>query len=501
MAYDTDLPVPPDENILSRRPWYLIGVVLIGLSLLFRQPLLIVAGLLVIALGGVPELWYRFCLTGVTVHRGFSTRRAEIGDEVLLTLAVENGKVLPLPRLDIEDEVPEEGLAIRGATLETSVKPLRMILIHTLSLWLFQRVTRRYHMRCLARGVYAFGPLRLKSGDPFGLLSRERQDESLERLIVYPLVVPVERLGLSARAPLGERPSPRRLLEDPLRTAGVRGYVPGDEPRRIHWKATARVGSLQSKIFEPTTHHTLVLFVDVRTYENPVLGYDPELMELTICAAASVACWALEQGYAVGIYANGILAEGDEASSVERPSERREGGVEDANVALQRAIRQAQLHLRLAPGTDPQQLVRIQEGLARLIPYYASPMTEIVTAEETHLPFGSTVAYIGAATALGPEGIEHLQRLRSRSHAVMLLITGNTQLDDCRLPMQRLGDADTWRSLLDESLGQKGIDRRGRPRAERTATRAPTEHAASGEQPGPDPQQPVGRGPVLEVRP
>lgn len=496
MVYDTDLPLMPDENILSRRPWYLIGIVLIGLSLLFRQPLLIVAGLLVIALGGVPELWYRFCLTGVTVHRRFSTRRAEIGDEVILMLAVENGKLLPLPRLDIEDEVPEEGLAIRGATLETSVKPLRMILVHTLSLWLFQRVTRRYHMRCLARGAYAFGPLRLKSGDPFGLLTRERQEDATERLLVYPLVVPVERLGLPARAPVGERPALRRLLEDPLRTAGVRGYVPGDEPRRIHWKATARTGSLQSKIFEPTTHHTLVLFVDVRTYENPVLGYDPAQLELAICAAASVAHWALEQGYAVGLYANGILAEGDEAPVVERTSARQEGAVEDRDVALRRAIRQAQLHLRLAPSTEPHQLMRIQEGLARLIPYYAASITEILAAEETHLPFGSTVVYIGAATALGAEGMELLRHLRSRGHAVTLLVAGDAHLDECKLSIQRLGGADTWLSLLDEALAQKGIDRRGRPRAHAAASMRST---PTDETPGTT-SQPEGRGPVLEVR-
>ena len=42
-----------------------------------------------------------------------------------------------------------------------------------------------------------------------------------------------------------------------MRTVGVRDYRPGDSPRRLHWKATARAPgqALQVKLFEPTTTH------------------------------------------------------------------------------------------------------------------------------------------------------------------------------------------------------------------------------------------------------
>src|SRR5262249_12887058 len=164
------------------QPWYIAGFVLIFCSILLRQPVLVVVGLLVITLGLIPDLWYRFCLSGVVVSRSFSTQRAQIGDEIVLTLTVENRKLLPLPRIEIQDEVPEEGVTIRGAFLETSVKSLRAQLVNILPLWAFQRVTRRYRMRCLARGIYAFGPMRVESGDPFGFLEREVQIEAVERL-------------------------------------------------------------------------------------------------------------------------------------------------------------------------------------------------------------------------------------------------------------------------------------------------------------------------------
>ena len=307
MAYDTDMPVIPDEKILSRRPWYVIG----GLLILDQPATAATAALhrwasrrrarrcagnmvslLPLGCEHSPHFQYPAC----------GDRRRDSSDTT-----IENGKLLPLPRLEIEDEAPEEGLSIRGGYLATSVKPQRALLVNTLSLWAFQRVIRRYRVRCLARGVYTFGPIHLESGDPFGLLTRETSLETEEHLLVYPLTVPIARLGLPARSPFGERPTPYRLLEDPLQVSGARPYTLGDDPRRIHWKATARTATLQSKVYEPSAHHTLVLFVDLRTFNDPTLGYDPARLELALCAAASVATWGIEHGYAVGLYANGML--------------------------------------------------------------------------------------------------------------------------------------------------------------------------------------------------
>jgi uncharacterized protein (DUF58 family) len=457
MAADADRPIPPDENLLSRRPWYLVGVLILLLSLLLRMPLLIVAGLLVVVLGAVPDLWYRFCLSGVIVRRTFSARRAEIGDEVTLALRIENRKLLPLPRLEVADEVPEQGLAIRGAHLEASVKPLRLLQINVLSLWAFQRVTRRYRIRCLARGVYVFGPQTVRSGDPFGLLTRDRTQAEIERVLVYPLVLPIERFGMSSRAPFGERRAPRRLLEDPLRIGGVRPYEQGDEPRRIHWKATARTGELQSKVYEPSAHHTLAIFVDQRTFANPAMGYDPDLVELGISVAASVAAWGLDQGFAVGLYSNGLLAWNDDVS-VESVS----GTRLPEYAALQRAIQAATLRARIPPSTNRGQLVRMLEALARIIPYFPAPMAQVLAAEETRLPYGTTVVYIGAPPGLGDEDLALLRRLRARGHAVTLLLVGDDPIEAGDLPTTHVGTASTWQALLSESLARRGLDHQGR---------------------------------------
>jgi uncharacterized protein (DUF58 family) len=148
------------------------------------------------------------------------------------------------------------------------------------------------------------GPVRLTSSDPFGWLECEVTVPAQESLVVYPLIAPLEAFGFSSVHPLGEYVTSRRLLEDPLRVVGVRDYVLGDDPRRIHWKATAHAGALRSKVYDPPALRRLLLLLDVWNYSESAKGTDLAIQELTIAAAASLGVWALDEGYLVGLLAN-----------------------------------------------------------------------------------------------------------------------------------------------------------------------------------------------------
>jgi uncharacterized protein (DUF58 family) len=257
-----------DETLIARRPWYVLAAGLFLLSALTRQPLAFVAALFALVIGLVPELWYRQALRHLHIHQHLNEQRVFFGETVTLSISVENQKLLPLPWLEVEDEMPSSLLLLTGRASPT-YKVNRVALVNTFSLWSFQRVTRRYRLRCMARGVYTFGPAIVRSGDPFGWLVREERLPVPETLLVYPLVVPIESFGLPPRYPFGERATPHRLLEDPLWVAGVRDSVVGDDPRRIHWKATARAGELRSKVYEPSSQYRLLLLLDMNTYAEP----------------------------------------------------------------------------------------------------------------------------------------------------------------------------------------------------------------------------------------
>jgi uncharacterized protein (DUF58 family) len=460
---------PPDEILLARRPLYYIAFLLILFSGILRTPLLFVTGLLVLALAFIPELWYRYCLRQLSISRQLHTSRAALGDTIEITLAIENRKPLPLPWFEIVDELPES-LPVLNLKTTQAAKPERALFTSTFSMWAYQRVRRRYYVHALARGAYRFGPMILRATDPFGILTRETSVEESAAVVVHPLVVPLERFGLPALAPFGERKAQRRLLEDPLRISGIRDYVPGDEPRRIHWKATARMGRLQSKRYEPSTSHTLAIFLDVRTLSQALMSYDPALVELHICAAASVANWAIEQGYAIGIFANGTLGVPELAEKARGESLPEILATETRDTRLQREIERtrAALRMRIPASSRPEQLTRIFDGLARLLPYNGLPMQQLILAEERELPTGASVVYIGTENLVDVPLIVALRRLKLHGHAVSALLTQlyqsseaptehpqNLQLSG--LDTHYIGGRVTWEELLRDSLGQEAL--------------------------------------------
>src|SRR5205823_4807154 len=127
------------------------------------------------------------------------------------------------------------------------------------------------------------------------------------------------------------------------RVIGVRDYAYGDSLSRVHWKATARTMQLQSKVYEATTTHTLVIFLNVIARLDAYYGIHPELQELAICAAASVTNWAIDSDYAVGLYANTIMFMPDEMPSLsleQDPTER-----PNVEVAVSAQLERRRIHL------------------------------------------------------------------------------------------------------------------------------------------------------------
>ncbi len=71
-------------------------------------------------------VWQRDCLTAVSYRRSIGATRAEFGDEVALDIEIVNDKLLPVPWLEVDDEVPST-LDLRGATVTSDRTVTRMV--------------------------------------------------------------------------------------------------------------------------------------------------------------------------------------------------------------------------------------------------------------------------------------------------------------------------------------------------------------------------------------
>ena len=446
-----------------KKQWYYLCIAIILFALIIRQPLLLVIGFLGILVLATTDIWAKYCLQDLSYQRHFSEQRALFGEEIRLSLAVENAKLLPIPWLEIEDSVPRE-LIIKGRHMRISTARNMVILENLFSLRWYERVTRPCTVLCTTRGVHKFGPTVLRSGDVFGFLNRQESLSNRQYLLVYPLVVPITRFGLPSHHPFGDNRAPRRMLEDPSRVVGVRDYMYGDEMRRVNWKATARMMQLQSKVYQATTTYTLVLFLNIVSQLDAWYGIRPELQELAICATASVADWALDQGYAVGLYANTIMYIPEMGMSVSTPqtpsslnqldelSPALTQNVDTREKDFQRELLLAdQLNRRrihLPPASNEEQRKRIMEVLARIQTYFGSSIEELIQAERTRLPAGATVVVV-TSTVSDPL-LDTLSRVKRSGHAVTILHVGDSPLSMTLggIAVYHIGGEETWKDLL-----------------------------------------------------
>jgi len=378
--------------------WLFLAVLILIISLVLHQVALALICLLFLLTGGVSRLWNRFCLHRIEYQRRLSHNQVFFGEEIVFEIEINNRKPLPLPWLQIEDELPEKVTLLKGKA-EILIED-RVILNNIFPINMYHRVKRRFPMKCSQRGVFIFGPTRIRSGDLFGFFRREIKIDKLDYLLVYPRLVPLEKLGIPSRQLFGDIRLKRHLFQDPVLTAGVRDYVSGDSLKRIHWKSTARIGKLQTKVYEPTTTVDISLFLDVRTLQAPLWGSIHQLQELGIIAAASISQYALKAGFRVGLNANQIT-------------------------------RFSQGMLKVPHSGHPDQLMHILEALAQLHQVETISMARFIRQETSNLPWGSTLLVISAQPA--DDLLATLLDLKRVGRSVALIKVGGTPKEELEL--------------------------------------------------------------------
>ena len=396
--------------------WWLLLIILVLAAGWLRQGPLFLFGLLLLFGSAASALWARYCLSGIGYRRLLASPRLNFGEETELTVEITNAKPLPLAWLRLQDEWPPEVPLLTGQ-LEDSYKPERLLLENWLAMRWYERVRRVYRLRGAQRGVYTFGPLELKSGDLFGFRSRSGAQETTDSLLVYPKLVPLDQWRLPSGRPLGEALAPRRLIPDPLRFAGVRDYMPGDNPRHIHWKNSARWRRLQTRVFDPEATQALVLVVDVQTSDLGLFWVVPGYLELIISAAASIAEHALAERHAVGLFTN--------ASAT-----RQSGAVE------------------VPIGRSPGQRLALLEAFAGIRGFALLNLTaeDLVQRLARTLPWGATVIVLSARPHPGLQAA--LLAVQDAGHAASLLTAGPEPIAaPAGLEVHYLGDADAWDNL------------------------------------------------------
>lgn len=248
------------------------AVLLLVAGLWLRYPVLTVLGAL-LAAAVLAAIALTAPRLGVEVHREVHPDRVERGRPALARLRVRNpGRRRQTGFIAVD--------AAGGAPREI---PLPGLLPRV-------EVVRHYELPTAARGRVTVGPLTLHRTDPFELARRVLPTGETTTLWVHPR-------QHAARALIGGVPrhhhegAPDSSLRGSVELLDVREYVPGDEVRHLHWKATARTGRLMVRDLADPRHSRTTVLLDNRpgVLTEALFEEAVDLAASLLCASARAA--------------------------------------------------------------------------------------------------------------------------------------------------------------------------------------------------------------------
>jgi uncharacterized protein (DUF58 family) len=262
-----------------------LGLALVLAGAFLDVPIALALGVVTVGFELVRRPWLTGAIAGVGYRRHLSSRRVPWDEMATLTIEVWNRTRLPLSWLRSDDEISGHAVVRERLLLPGELGDLS--LRNTWTLGPRELVRRRLHVGATRRGVVEIGPTELVVGDLFALPAGRSSRPAVDRLTVWPRTVPAPPVARRERIGGTDR-SRRGLSEDPARFVGIREYQPGDPVRRLHARASARLGRPMSKRFEPSRDRDVLLVIDLEP-PDPRPDDDPdEATESLIVIAASL---------------------------------------------------------------------------------------------------------------------------------------------------------------------------------------------------------------------
>jgi len=202
---------------------------------------------------GLP--WFRKSAntTAIRVVRSIDREKAFAGEFVHVSIRITNTGRNRLDMLEIYDAIPQ--------SFELSIGENFIIT------QMGSKETKEfsYVVRVPTRGVYKIGPTKVIIHDRLGFYFEEDIREFYTEVLIYPSYQDIRRMeALSKKRQIGKMFGAHKTREkgsgDDFHA--LRLYSPGDEFKKLDWKAFGKTGNLMVREFEAEKNIRIVVFMD-----------------------------------------------------------------------------------------------------------------------------------------------------------------------------------------------------------------------------------------------
>lgn len=185
----------------------------------------------------------------------FADRSAQVGDTVDLKIRIHNAGHGDLPFVAVKTSLGR----LPGDSSE-----------FVLTVRAGETYILRKSIPCLRRGIYYVEHFEVTTQDPWGIAQFSRSPKGDIGVVIYPRVRQIQELPIDASQFYGSLSAVLPVFEDFSRLNDLRPWRPGDSPKRIHWRATAKADQLVVKSYELRADSRVVLLLDMcrNSYSN-----------------------------------------------------------------------------------------------------------------------------------------------------------------------------------------------------------------------------------------
>jgi len=268
-----------------------LGVALCAAAWLLREPVLLWPGVFLALLPPVAWVGMFASEPSLSVTRGASPDEVPAGEALRIDLRMRQRRAALPGSLTVTEPLPESFGGPRSFLLTPPGRG--------------RTASVSYECRPRRRGRYAIDTLSYFYGDPLGLATRGVRRPVATEVLVTPRVWPLSEAEPAASARTGETSIPHLAFSGPDDVL-VREYRPHDEVRRIHWKSTARTGTLMVRREEQAWDPVAWLLLDSRAAATGRGEAGAERFEWLVSLTASVGVALLDAGYEVGLIRPGV---------------------------------------------------------------------------------------------------------------------------------------------------------------------------------------------------
>lgn len=261
-----------------------IAVLLLGLTCLvvgwflgWRELIIIATGCALLAILCLPWIAGRFPLE---MSREIDPPRALLNEKAIAVLRAHNPTSKPIAAKSVEDRVGDMIVPVRLPTLLAG-----------------QHYELPYELPTSKRGSFPLGPVSMVRADPVGLYRRERPHGDVQTFWVHPDIFDLATMPTGLARDM-EGPTSQNSPAGGIAFHTLREYELGDDYRHIHWRSTAKTGTMMVRHYVDNRRPHLTAVLDDR---RDSYASDDEF-ELAVSAAASIVASGLRSGYPVSAY-------------------------------------------------------------------------------------------------------------------------------------------------------------------------------------------------------